>query len=502
MTADRRSCPGRPPIAAKMYFLYSLALSLLFLALLPYFAYQAMRHGKYAASFKQRMGWLPESLKNDGRKTIWVHAVSVGEFLAAKPLLERIRREMPESRIVVSTTTITSQRLARGQRDAPYDAMFYFPFDWGFTVRRALTRVKPSTVVILETELWPNFLRECKRRQIITIMVNGRISPRSFARYRRVGKFVARALESMTLMLMQSEADAERARMLGASADRVRVCGNLKYDVNGSGPGTANPEPGAGGLTNSSQSFEPRTSNLNDELDFQFGLSSSPHLIVAGSTTPGEEKIMLTALGEARREAGLENTRLVIAPRHPERFNEVASLISQSGFRLARRSEARALAAGSAAESAGNDKKLRLHASVTPRELTEARAADVILLDTLGELASLYRFAAVVFVGGSLVSRGGHNIIEPAVYSKPVIVGPYTENFSEIVSDFARAEAIVQVSATGEGPSKGFTREIIRLLADRELAAAIGARARSILLKSRGATDCALAAIKSVMSDE
>ncbi|MFP5263791.1 MAG: 3-deoxy-D-manno-octulosonic acid transferase [Blastocatellia bacterium] len=485
-----------------MYFLYSLALSLLFLALLPYFAYQAIRHGKYAASFKERMGRLPESLENDGRRTVWVHAVSVGEFLAAKPLLERLRREMPESRIVVSTTTMTGQRLARGQRDAPYDAAFYFPFDWSFTVRRALARVKPSAVVILETELWPNFLRECERRQVITVVANGRISPRSFARYRLVGKFVARALDSLTLMLMQSEADAERALALGASADGVRVCGNLKYDINITTPEVGRTDLRAADSTNPSQSLAPLAQKLNDELDYQFGLSSSPNLIVAGSTTPGEEKILLGALREARREAGLENTRLVIAPRHPERFNEVAGLISQSGFSFARRSEAKGRGAGQAADSAGNDRRLRLHAGGMPGEVTEMRTADVILLDTIGELASLYRFAAVVFVGGSLVPRGGHNIIEPAVYSKPVIVGPYTENFREIVADFGRAEALVQVSAAGEHASNDFAREIIRLLADRELASAMGERGRSILLKSRGATDCVMAAIKSVMSDE
>ncbi|HKP86750.1 MAG TPA: glycosyltransferase N-terminal domain-containing protein, partial [Blastocatellia bacterium] len=214
-----------------MYFLYSLAFSLLFLAMLPYFIYQAIRHGKYAASFKQRMGWLPAKLENDSRQTVWVHAVSVGEFLAAKPLIERIRREMPESRIVVSTTTLTGQRLASNQADAPYDATFYFPFDWSFTVRRALVRVNPSMVIILETEIWPNFLRECRRLRVATIIANGRISPRSFARYRRVRRFLSRALEDLTLLLMQSEADAERASALGAPTDRVRVCGNLKYDV-------------------------------------------------------------------------------------------------------------------------------------------------------------------------------------------------------------------------------------------------------------------------------
>jgi 3-deoxy-D-manno-octulosonic-acid transferase len=480
-----------------MYFLYSLALSLAFLAMLPYFIYEAIRHGKYAVSFKERMGWLPESLESDNRRTIWVHAVSVGEFLAAKPLLERIRREMPDSRIIVSTTTMTGQRLAREQADAPYDATLYFPFDWKFTVRRALARARPSMVIILETELWPNFLRECQRLGVVTIIANGRISPRSFARYRRIRKFLARVLENLTLMLMQSEADAERARALGARADGVKVCGNLKYDI----------AAGAGEIANQA-SYERRTDapthiTLDREIDDQFGLSSSPHLIVAGSTAPGEEKMLLTALREARMESGLEDTRLLLAPRRPERFSEVASLISQSGFSSARRSEAKALAARALitprdAGAASGDSKLSLQPGVESDELARMRAADVILLDTIGELAALYRFAAVVFVGGSLVPHGGHNIIEPAAYSKPIIVGPHTENFHKIISDFARAEALVQVAAAGEGAQGSFMREVIRLLSDREFAGAMGARARDILLKSRGATDCTIEAIKAL----
>jgi 3-deoxy-D-manno-octulosonic-acid transferase len=482
-----------------MYFLYSLALSLLFLALLPYFIYQAIRHGKYAGSFKERMGWLPKSLADHSRETVWVHAVSVGEFLAAMPLLERIRREMPGSRIVVSTTTMTGRRLARERTGAPYDATFYFPFDFRFTASRSLARVNPSTVIILETELWPNFLRECRRLGVVTIIANGRISPRSFARYRLARKFLAGVLDDLTLMLMQSEADAERARALGASTDRVRVCGNLKYDINSSGYEVLYSEPvtrGAADPIISSPNPALQATDLNEEMDYQFGLSSSPHLIVAGSTAAGEEKMLLAALREARGERGLENTRLILAPRHPERFNEVASLISRSEFKLARRSEAKALAA---AHAASDDKKLHLQAEVMPDLLAKMRTADVILLDTIGELAALYRYAAVVFVGGSLVPRGGHNIIEPAVYSKPIIIGPYTENFRKIVSDFAHADALVQVSATGEGASSGFTREIIRLLADREYAVAMGARAHDILSESRGATDCIIAAIKLVL---
>ncbi|HKP86324.1 MAG TPA: 3-deoxy-D-manno-octulosonic acid transferase [Blastocatellia bacterium] len=443
-----------------MHLFYSFALTIAFLALLPYFIYQAIRHGKYASSFKQRLGRLPESVRSDGRRSVWVHAVSVGEFLAAKPLIEALRRELPDWRLVVSTTTLTGQRLALAERHARFDAVFYFPFDWAFAARRSLDHIKPSLVIILETELWPNFLRECRRRAVLTVIANGRISPRSFARYRRVRRFIARALDNVSLLVMQSEADAERARSLGARGGSVRVCGNLKYDLV------------------SASEISDLKSEAAEEIDDLFALSSSPHLIVAGSTAPGEERVLLAALDEARRRRGLTDTRLIIAPRHPERFNEVAGIIAQSGFTFARRSEA---------------------ARFSGTEITDPRRVDVILLDTIGELASLYRFAAVVFVGGSLVARGGHNIIEPAVYAKPIIVGPHTENFRQIVGDFAEAGAVAQVCAAGEGVTASFTRELIRLLTDPESAKAMGARAREILLKNGGATQCVVQAIKEAL---
>ena len=431
-----------------MYLLYSLALTILFLALLPYFIYQAIRHGKYANSFKERLGWLAVSSPGDDRQTVWVHAVSVGEFLAARPLIERIKHELPDFRLVVSTTTLTGQRLARAQ-SAGFDAVFYFPFDWAFAVHRSLNQVKPSLVVILETELWPNFLRECRRLGIPTVIANGRISPRSFARYKLVRRLMARVLNDVSLLIMQSEADAERVLLLGARAGQVRACGNLKYDVR------------------SEARISNLTSEMAEEIDNLFALSSSHQLIIAGSTAPGEENILLAALSRVRKQQGLSDARLILAPRHPERFNEVASLIAQSGFRFARRSE----------------------------DAIDSRTADVILLDTIGELAAIYRFAAVVFVGGSLVPRGGHNLIEPALYAKPIIVGPHTENFRQIVSDFAQADAVVQISPSDESISNSFTRELIRLLSDTESAQAMGMRAREILHKSRGATECAIAAI-------
>lgn len=472
-----------------MYFLYSLALTLLFVALLPYFLYQAVRRGKYSGSFKQRMGLLPKSAASDGRKTVWVHTVSVGEFLAARPLIERLRSVLPGARIVVSTTTLTGQRLAQSQ-SILFDASFYFPFDWAFAVRRAIACVQPAAVIILETELWPNFLRECRRRGVVTVLANGRISQRSFSRYRHALRLISQVMGDFSVMVMQSQADADRARQLGAPAHMVRVCGNLKYDQSGIGDGGLEAVGNADGATNPHRAVV----QCDEEIDRQFALSASPHLIVAGSTAPDEEGMLLAALKQVRNYGGLEGSRLLVAPRHPERFNEVASLIARSGFTFARRSmlklEAPVEAIATRTETS--------QTAFVGNDSTETRSADVILLDTIGELASIYRFADVVFVGGSLVRRGGHNIIEPAAFARPIIVGPHTENFSEIVSEFAREDALVQIGAA-ENASSALAVELIRLLSNRERARALGERARNILLRNRGATDCTVAAIEEVV---
>ena len=473
-----------------MYLLYSFVLSLLFLVLLPYFVYQAARHGKYAGSFKERLGWLPESVRSDSHKTIWVHAVSVGEFLAAKPLIERLKSDLPAARIVVSTTTVTGQQLARSQSHLLGPA-FYFPFDWMFSVRRALARVNPSVVIILETELWPNFLRECRNRGVVTVLANGRISARSFRRYKLVGRPFGRAIENFSLMVMQSEMDAERARQLGAPASLVRVCGNLKYDQ-------ARDEGRAPRVREETQAgTQPPTINAHISIDQKLG--SMRHLIVAGSTAPGEEEMLLASLHEVRRHSGLEDARLLLAPRHPERFDEVGRLIARSGFVFVRRSVSRDPSARTAEREKPGERGPQIDISARSDEAAGDGAPDVILLDTIGELASIYRFAAVVFVGGSLVPRGGHNIIEPAAFAKPIVVGPHTENFREIVLDFLRADAVVQITASGSDAPNCLARELIRLLSDGECARAIGERARDILLKNQGATDCTVAAIKEVI---
>ncbi len=380
------------------------------------------------------------------RPTIWLHAVSVGETLAAKSLIVALRQQFPNHRMVISTTTITGQAVAR-QQIAEADAVCYFPFDWRFTVRRALDAVQPEIIVLMESELWMNFLTECRHRRIPTMVVNGRISDRSFPRSQKFGFFIRKLYCLVTQFLMQSRLDAERAIRLGAPAERVVVSGNLKYDIRDT-------------------SESPNLAETARQLNEIFALDRAP-LIVAGSTGEGEEKILLAAFDQLRMLKQLPAVRLLIAPRHPERFNSVAELIETTTDRFARRSNAQT-----------------------------ATDADIILLDSIGELAALYRFASLVFVGGSLVPVGGHNILEPALFAKPIMVGPHMQNFREITGEFLRREAVIQLNATrADEQARELCRTFAELLNDKNLAERLGANARLAIEDNRGATARTVAAI-------
>jgi 3-deoxy-D-manno-octulosonic-acid transferase len=435
-----KSRPNQVKEPDKMRFVYSLFLTIAFVALSPYFAYQAVFNRKYLSNLRQRLGSLPGELRADRRPAIWLHAVSVGETLAAKPLIAALRERFPRHRLVVSTTTSTGQAVARS-RVAEADGFCYFPFDWRFSVRRALEAIKPEIVILMESELWLNFLSECEERNIPVVVANGRISDRSFPRSRRFGFFTRRLYGKVARFAMQSLTDAERAVQLGAPAERVRVSGNLKYDIGGA-------------------ETSPAIVETAKSLDKFFVLSSAP-IVIAGSTTEGEEEIVLAAIEQLRGEKGLECVRLLIAPRHPERFDAVARLLESSRLNYARRSKS---------QPGGGE-------------------AAVILLDSVGELAALYRFASVVFVGGSLVPKGGHNILEPAVWTKPIIVGPHMENFREIAQEFLRRDALVQLRGADAQTLTAELRDALaNLLGDKDRAEALGSNARKAIDENRGAT--------------
>ena len=422
-----------------MRIIYSFLLAIAFFVLLPVFFYQAIVRRKYLENLRERLGMLPREMaagraSEDGA-TIWIHAVSVGESLSAVPLMTGLRKRFPRARIILSTTTQAGQAPARRQADGP-DGSCYFPFDWKFAVRRSLNAIRPGIVILMESELWLNFLDECDRRKIPVLVANGRISDRSFRRSGRFGFFIRPLYGLVSRFAMQSRGDAERAIALGAPADRVEVTGNLKYDL-GEARGA-----GAGG-------------------GFADGWGLAGPLIVAGSTHEGEERALLAAFGRVRERPGLAGTRLLIAPRHPERFGAVARDIAEAGWPLARRSE--------------------------PSEAD--RQAPVILLDSIGELAAVYPLATVVFIGGSLVPVGGHNILEPAACGKPILVGWHMHNFRDITEEFLRREAVLQLrESSGEALIEQLAAELGSCLTEEARAARLGANASRAVEENRGAT--------------
>ena len=428
-----------------MYLAYSLLLSLGLLVLIPYFLYQALAHGKYLEGLRQRLGSL-SPVDGQQRPVIWLHCVSVGETQAARPLVDRLRKEFPEHALVVSTITRTGQKLAQDVFAPHSDRVFYFPFDWRWSVRRALQAVSPSVVLLMETELWPNFLRECKARAIPVALVNGRISRQSFRRYSSIKFFLRRVFESLSVAVMQSETDAERLQALGMAADRIRTAGNLKFD--------------AGAVAS--------TGEKTAEIRERFGLQSDVPLILAASTHAPEEKIILESFKQ------ISAARLMIAPRHPERFAEVASLIQSSGLSWARRTGVPA-------------------ASDTQ--------ANVILLDTIGELPAVYSLATVVFVGGSIVDRGGHNVLEPAAAGVPVVTGAHTHNFHAIVALLNEADAVVQLPPVeGDVASHELTKVLSDLLTNPERRAELSTRATQLIVMNQGAVDRTIKIITPLLS--
>lgn len=421
-----------------MYFLYSVLLTAGFLLLLPRFLLDAVRHGKYAVGFGERTGSLPR-FDSGGRPVIWLHCVSVGEAQAARPLARALLEQFPSHSIVVSTTTQTGQRVAREAFAGVALSVFYFPFDWAWSVRRALNTINPSVVLVMETELWPRFFGECRKRGIPIALVNGRISESSFRRYRYVRPFISRVLSELELAVMQSDTDAARIRSLGLASERVKISGNVKFDLE----------------------TDPAWQPLTDELRRRFQFGDGRPLVLAASTHSPEEQIVIEAFKRLRRSA-THPPRLLIAPRHPERFAEVAALLDASGLAWLRRtSEAGAVDA----------------------------SCDAVLLDTIGELRAAYPLADVVFVGGSIAPVGGHNVIEPAASARCIVVGAHTSNFKTVVNSFRERDALIQLPELDErDATSALSKMFGELLSDEKRRRLIGERARAVLDENRGAT--------------
>jgi 3-deoxy-D-manno-octulosonic-acid transferase len=428
-----------------MYALYSTLLALSLIVTLPYWVLQMLRHGKYRAGLRQRLGAVPPTLQAPGgRPAIWVHAVSVGEVVASSAVVEGLRREFPSHRVVISTTTSTGQKLA-AKRFGTAD-VFYFPLDFALAVRPYLEAVHPELCVIAETEFWPNFLRLAKRSGARMAVVNCRISDRSFPRYRRMRFLLASVLANVDLFLTQTDTDRQRLVEIGAAEAKTRVAGNLKFDVV--------PPPAPAIVASLRAAFgEPGA-----------GTASAWPVLVCGSTLEDEEAPLLAAFHNIL--ATHPKAVMILAPRHPERFAEVAAFVEKLGVHMMRRS----LWSG------------------------EPLAGGVLLLDSIGELAALYSLATVAFVGGSLVPRGGHNILEPALYGVPVVTGNHYENFRDIVNFFLSRNA-VRVVGLAELPLV-----FMDLIGNEAERTTLGRNALAALESQRGATERTIRALAELMS--
>ncbi|HEY2496905.1 MAG TPA: 3-deoxy-D-manno-octulosonic acid transferase [Candidatus Angelobacter sp.] len=423
-----------------MYVFYSLFLAVVALLSLPWLAVQMLRLGKYRAGFTERLGLVPQRLHDAKQGSIWVHAVSVGEVLAVSQLVTELRQKYPERQIFISTTTATGQALAR-QRFGE-NRVFFMPLDFGFAVRRYLFALKPRLIVLAETEFWPNLLHLAGKDGVGLATVNARISDRSFPRYRRFKWLFRRVLSEMDLFLAQTAEDAERLRAIGAATERVRVSGNLKFDVRPS-------------------------SESSLATDLRSAIDRDSPVIVWGSTAEGEEELLLEAFKSVQRQ--FPTAIMVLAPRHPERFEKVAALISSAGLPYVRR---------------------------TTWSPSQAITGGIFLLDSVGELAPIYALANIAFIGGSLVPTGGHNILEPAQYGSAIVVGPHTFNFREIISIFEQGRAIKVAT------SETLATQLLDLLNNPDERRDMGNRAKELFERHAGATRRTLEALGPLLAQQ
>jgi 3-deoxy-D-manno-octulosonic-acid transferase len=430
-------------------FFYNVALLAGLAASLPWWLWRTATTQKYRDGLWERLGRVPRKLEtvsgDAGRRTIWLHAVSVGEVLAVSRLVKGLDAALPDFPVLISTTTRTGQALA--QEKFGINRVFYCPLDVPWAVRAYLNALKPSMLVLAETEFWPNLLNGCFKRGIPVVVVNARISNRSWPRYKMLRSLWRPLLGRLSRVLAQSETDAERLRAIGCPAERVTVAGNLKFDV--------------------------RAAAAAESTEFLRRQADGLRFVVAGSTHEGEEEALFDAWKKLlKSEPGLV---MALAPRHPERFSAAATRCGEVGLACIRRSDW--------ADSTGSPD--------SPRQL---RPGEIVLLDTIGELASVYSLASVAFVGGSLVPAGGHNPLEPAQFGVPIVMGPHYANFTAITDMLLNADAL-RIARKEE-----LADVFAELLSDQTLAEAMGARAKKVFEGQAGATDRCVTAIREVLA--
>jgi len=427
-----------------VYLLYNIALILAALFLVPVYLLRGMRYGKTRRGIRERIGFFDQDKLAPlaGRKVIWVHAVSVGETRAAIPLIRSLRKTWPEAAIVLSNVTETGHAIAATVREV--DVRIFFPFDLSWVVGRVLRRINPDLVLIVETEIWPNFVRHAQRQSIPLALVNGRISDRSFPRYLRIRGIFKQLLANFNLFCMQSQQDAERIKVLGAPADKVIVTHNLKFDMQ------------ADGLVDDAPTARRR-----------FALGEEAVVWVAGSTHAGEEELIVDAY--LKQLSASPRLSLVLVPRHPERSQSVTEMLDKRGVAWRLRTQ--------------------LQENSSP-----LLPGTVLLVDTLGEMLALYAAADFVFVGGSFVPVGGHNVLEASLMKKPVIFGPYMHNFKEISRLVLQSGGGWQVAGVKE-----LDETLGSLCADREMCRRTGEAGYALIARNAGATAQTVAALKRIL---
>jgi 3-deoxy-D-manno-octulosonic-acid transferase len=426
-----------------IYLLYNIILTLILILFASYFFIRGIFQARFRKELVQRMGFLPSlPLK----RPIWVHAASVGEVFCSIPLLKRIKKEFPHLEIVLTTMTRAGNTAAKTSVSEA-DQVLFFPMDHPLTLRRSIRNIRPSLLLIAETELWPNLLRHCGKMGIPIVLFNGRISEESFRRYLLFKFFFKDCLKHLSLFLMQAEEDRERIVKIGAAIDKTHVMGNLKFD----------------------QSFPSFNEESMAEMSRSLHLRGKETLLIAGSTHSGEEEILLSLFKDLKKTD--PSLVLVLAPRHLERLEEIERILKRESVLWMRKTSL------SMTQNRSGDERKDL--------------PDVILLDTMGELMNLYSLGTLVFIGGSLAPVGGHNPLEPLFFKKCVLLGPHMFHFLEISHRLVEVGGAIQVKG-----KEDLAFHLKRLLSDEGARKAVGEKGYQFLQKHRGATEKAFEKIK------